>query len=85
MTTVNLYSNNLKLLKKISRRLIIIGSIIISISIPTAYSGIIAIIILSCFTKESTDAYCKQRVISERSILTDVKVENVAKLQQVVA
>jgi len=75
---------NLKLLKKI-RKYLVVGSIIISISIPTGYSGIIAIIILSCFTKESTDAYCKQRVISERSILTDVKVENVAKLQQVVA
>ncbi len=49
MTTVNLYSNNLKLLKKISRRLIIIGSIAISISISTAYAGIIAVIILSCF------------------------------------
>ena len=76
---------NLKLLKKIRKYLVVVGSIIISISIPTAYAGIIAIIILSCFIKESTDAYCKQRVISERSILTDVKVENVAKLQQVVA
>ncbi len=76
-------AHNLKLLKKIRKYLIVVGSIIISI--PTVYSGIIAIIILSCFTKESTDTYCKQRVISERSILTDVKVENVAKLQQVVA
>ncbi|WP_265026482.1 MULTISPECIES: hypothetical protein [unclassified Wolbachia] len=73
MTAVNLYSNNLKLLKKISRRLIIIGSIAISISISTAYAGIIAVIILSCFAKDATDVYCK------RSILTDVKV---AKFQQ---
>ncbi|WP_434732244.1 hypothetical protein [Wolbachia endosymbiont of Zygogramma bicolorata] len=75
MTTVNLYSNNLKLLKKISRRLIIIGSIVISISISTAYAGIIAVIILSCFAKESTD--------QPSSTFTDMEVENVAKFWQV--
>ncbi|WP_253308919.1 MULTISPECIES: hypothetical protein [Rickettsiales] len=78
MTTVNLYSNNLKLLKKISRRLIIIGSIAISISISTAYAGIIAVIILSCFAKESTDVHCKQ----PSSTFTDMEVENVAKFWQ---
>jgi len=40
-----------------------------------------AVIILSCFAKESTDVHCKQ----SSSTFTDMEVENVAKLQQVVA